>query len=80
MIHERPSALVSAKAAAQMRAMDTVHNSNFPDILVTRACLRAQADAVRECARIAEERGNDVSAQAYWTLAADLDTAAKELE
>lgn len=87
MIHERPSALVSAKAAAQMRAQESAGIGcgcgckNCTNSRI-RAGLLAQADAVRECARMAEAGPwtGDPRVQEMRQLAADLDTAAKELE
>lgn len=81
MSNERPSALTSAKAAAQMRTNELqLCKCAHCQIRGRRACLLAQADAVRECARMVAPHSNDVVVYRMRQLAAGLDTAAKELE
>lgn len=87
MSHERPTALTSAKAAAQMRAQESAGIGcgcgckNCTNSRI-RAGLLAQADAVRECAKCVEAHPGMFchgAVQELYRLAADLDEAAKEL-
>lgn len=79
MSDQRPSALASAKAAAQMRAQEIAKPAVMSKSVLI-ACLLAQADAVRECARMVAPNSTEEMVYRMRQLAADLETAAKELE